>query len=110
MQTVPRNQTRFPGGCSSELNTTETETEKQSRLNFVCFVNHKASAVCILKAPDAVDYKVGRLSLILEKRQGSCSAQSPVQSGEKPHFLKLFSFYHCSHLQLSRGGDASVTS
>lgn len=86
MQTAPRNQTRFPVGHSSEHHRNRNR-EKQSRLNFVCFVNHKAMCIRVLKAADTVDYKVGRPSLTPGKREGSHPAQSPAQSGEKAHFL-----------------------
>lgn len=56
----------------------------------MCFVNHKATCVCVLKAADTVDYKAGRPSLIPERREGSCPARSLAQSGEKAHFLNSY--------------------
>lgn len=105
---LPRNQNRFPGGCSSELNTTETETEKQSRLNFVCFVNHKAK--CSLHSQGARCSGLQSRQALFDpwKETGKlfCSKPSSVW-GEITFSQQLFSFYHCSHLQLSRGCDAS---
>lgn len=46
--------------------------------------------VCVLKAAYTMDYKVGRPSLIPEKREGSHPAESPAQSGEKAHFLNSY--------------------
>lgn len=66
--------------------------EKQSRLHFVCFVNHKAMCVCVLKAADTMDYKVGRPSLILEKRKEAILLKAQLSLGRKHIFSTVIFF------------------
>lgn len=108
MQTAPRNQTLLDVLLSSA-----PQKEKQRKAIKVecCVFCESQSNVCLRSQGGTYSGLQSRQALFdpwKERGKPSCSKPTSLW-GESTFSQQYFSFYHCSHLQLSRGCDASVT-
>lgn len=107
-QTVPRNQTRIPVGLLS-LTPQEQKQRKAIKAAFCVFCESQSN-VCLRSQGSIYNGLQSRQALFdpwEERGKPSCWKPSSVW-GESTFSQQLFSFYCCSHLQLSRGCDAGV--